>query len=121
MAITFAEISDDEDLGRRVVARARVIAPCLDTLDPTSEEGKTAIAILRGVIAELPTPGEGRLRSMSRNGTAVTLAAIASAFDGDAAVSLRALCGASAQGGLPVGKFPERSAASRVWPEERYS
>ncbi len=120
MPITHADITTDEELGRRVLARARVIAPCLDSLEKGTEDGKTAIAILRGVVAELPSPGEGRLRSISRNGTSASFAAIASAFEGDATISLRALCSSAKPSGLPVGKFPQRSAASRVWPEERY-
>ncbi|MGA6128830.1 MULTISPECIES: hypothetical protein [unclassified Microbacterium] len=120
MPITHTDITADEELGRRVLARARVIAPCLDSLDKESEEGKTAIAIIKAVIAELPSAGEARLRTVSRNGSSASFAEISSAFDGDATVSLRALCGSAAQVGLPRGRFPERSAASRSWPEERY-
>lgn len=121
MPITHSDITTDEDLGRRVLARARVIAPCLDTLTPTSENGKTAIAILKGVVAELPAPGEARLRSLSRNGTSVSMAAIASAFEGDAEISLRSLCASSGRGGLPAGSFPASSPLGRLWPEGEYS
>ena len=123
MPITHADISDDEDLGRRVLARACAgdIAPCLTTLDPDSEQGLTAIAILKGVIAEIPGPGSSRTRSLSRNGTAITLAAINSAFDDDSRASLRALCGSSSAPGLPRGSFPTTSAFGRVWPEGDYS
>ena len=121
MAITHADISTDEDLGRRVLARARVIAPCLATLDPESEEGLTAIALLKGIVAELPTPGERRVRSLSRNGTSVTLEAIASAFDSDTTASLRALCGVVSAPALPVGSFPTERAFESVWPEGGYS
>ncbi|MCG2921534.1 hypothetical protein KZ305_25960, partial [Escherichia coli] len=70
MAISHGAISSDEDLGRRVLVRARIIAPCLDTLDPESESGKDAISILKGVIAALPSAGFERAKSFSRNGTA---------------------------------------------------
>ncbi|MDJ1113233.1 hypothetical protein [Microbacterium dauci] len=122
MAITFAEISEDEELGRRVLSRARLIAPCLDSLDPDTEPGRDAIAILRGVVAELPATGQSRMRSLSRNGTAITLAAIASAFEGDAEASLRAICGAVTNGGAqPRGSFPATSPIAGLWPEGRYS
>ena len=120
MPITHSDITTDEKLGRRVLARARVIAPCLDSLDANSDEGKTAIAILEGVIAELPAAGEARLRSVSRNGSSATFEAIASAFEGDAEISLRALCGAASAGALPQGSFPESTTVRRLWPEERY-
>lgn len=121
MPITHADISTDEDLGRRVIARARVIAPCLATLDPESEEGLTAIALLKGVVGELPSPGERRVRSVSRNGTAVSLDAIVSAFDSDTVASLRALCGSTPRGALPMGSFPTTPAFGTVWPEGPYS
>tara|TARA_B100000378_G_scaffold181442_1_gene146740 strand:- start:15 stop:377 length:363 start_codon:yes stop_codon:yes gene_type:complete len=117
MPITHDDLGTDEDLGRRVLVRARIIAPCLDTLDPASEAGKNAIAILKGVIAELPAPGEGRVRSMSRNGTSISMQAVASAFEGDATVSLRSLCASLARGGLPVGSFPSERPIGRLWPE----
>jgi hypothetical protein len=119
MPITHADLTGvDEKLARRILARARVIAPCLALLEPNSEEGKDAIAILDGVIQELPAAGQGRLRSMSRNGTSITVAAIASAFEGDPTVSLRSLCGSVARGGLPVGSFPVERPLRRLWPEE---
>ncbi len=121
MAITHSDITEDEDLGRRVMARARLIAPCLATLDPDSEDGLTAIAILRGVVAELPEVGSKRTRSMSRNGTSISLEAITTAFDADARASLRSLCGMASAPGLPMGSFPAESAFGRVWPEGPYA
>lgn len=121
MAITHSDISTDEDLGRRVLARARIIAPCLATLDPESDEGNTAIALLKGVVAELPTSGERRVRSVSRNGTSVSLEAISTAFDSDTTAALRGLCGVVSAPGLPMGSFPTERAFERVWPEGPYS
>jgi hypothetical protein len=122
MSITHAELGVDEDLGRRILVRARIIAPCLDSFDAESEEGKNAIAILKGVIAELPAPGESRMRSMSRNGTSVSFAQIASAFEGDPTVSLRSLCASATRAGLPQGSFPKpHSVVERYWPEGTYS
>ena len=76
-------------------------------------------------MAELPAAGQGRVQSMSRNGTAITYAAISSAFtDGDEA-DLRSLCGQAstdaARGALPVGSFPEGGEVAVVWPEGQYS
>lgn len=122
MPITHNELGVDEDLGRRIIRRARIIAPCLATIDVNSEDGKDAIAILKGVIAELPAIGSRRTRSVSRNGTSMSFeTAIASAFDGDATDSLRALCGAIPSQALPMGSFPKEAAFGRVWPEGEYS
>lgn len=121
--ITHADLGiQDEDLARRVLVRARTIAPCIDNFSEDSEERKDAIAILKGVLAELPAAGEARIRSIGRNGTNITLADIASAFDGDASISLRSLCEAATDGaGLPLGSFPENTPLSRLFPEGSYS
>lgn len=50
--IALNEISSDDSLARRVLVRARSIAPCLDTLE--GEPRLDAIAILTGVVAEIP-------------------------------------------------------------------
>lgn len=108
----------DEDLARRVLVLARSIAPCIDAFTAASEEGKNAIAILKGVIAEIPAAGSRRTKSMSRNGTSITLADIGSAFDDDSRAALRTLCSAATPSGLPVGSFPtpDYTVASQ-WPE----
>lgn len=112
----------DEDLARRVLVRARTIAPCIDSFPAGSEQRLDAIAIIKGVVAELPAAGESRIRSMGRNGTNITLAAIASAFDGDASISLRSLCGeAAGQAGEPLGSFPELTPLSRIFREGSYT
>lgn len=108
-----------EDVARRVIAAARSIAPCLDSL--TGELRLDAIAILKGAAAELPAAGTGRVRSQSRNGTSVTWADFSSAFSADDRSSLRALCSTSAaSAGAPVGHFPVSTVACRIWPPEEY-
>lgn len=108
------------DRARLVLVRARTIAPCIDTLDKESERGKDAIAILKDVLAELPAPGERRMRGLSRNGTSITLDAVSSAFSDDNRAALRALCGATSATGLPVASFPADRLFDRLWPGERY-
>lgn len=120
MTITHTDLGVTEDLGRRILLRARIIAPCIDSFPDGSNEKKDAIAVLKGVIAELPDPGARRARSLSRNGTSISFSDIESVFDGDATVSLRALCGQQAAR-TPEGSFPASSVVPRVWPEERYS
>lgn len=105
----------DESVARRLIATARSIAPCLDTL--VNEARLNAIAVLLGVAADLPAPGTGRMRSQSRNGTSVTWADYTSAFSADDRAALRALCGASAVG-APVGSFPASTMTRRIWPPE---
>lgn len=107
----------DENVARRLIATARSIAPCLDTL--AGEDRLTAIAILLGAAAEVPAAGMGRMRSQSRNGTSVTWTDYSSAFSADDRSALRALCGASAaSAGAPVGSFPESTMTRRIWPPE---
>ncbi|MEN0021993.1 MAG: hypothetical protein AAGC61_01840 [Microbacterium sp.] len=123
MPITPTDIGGDENTARRVLVLARSIAPCIDSFPDESEQKLDAIAVLKGVLAELPAPGARRTRSLSRNGTAMSFADLDSAFDSDARTSLRALCSASADPapGIPLGSFPNDRPFARVWPEGEYS
>lgn len=122
MAITPEDIGGEENLARRILVRARGIAPCIDTFVKDSEPWKDAVAILKGVLDELPAPGQARMRSMSRNGTSISVEAIGSAFDVlDATASLRSLCGATLSSAHSVGSFPLERVFERVWPEGEYS
>lgn len=121
MAIEHGDIGSDENLARRVLVRARIIAPCLDSLDKNSEAGKDAIAILKGVVAEVPATGARRTRSLSRNGTSMSFDVIDAAFDSDARLSLQSLCGSNSAAGLPEGHFPKARPLARIWPEGEYS
>lgn len=110
----------DPDLARRVLIRARTIAPLLDTLE--GERRLDAIAVLKGVIAEIPAPGERRLRGMTRNGTAVTLGDPSSWFGPDDEISLRSLFETiDAPAAAPMGAFPIDDLFPSLWPGERYS
>lgn len=106
----------DATVALRLIATARSIAPCIDSLvDP---DKATAVAILLGVAAEVPAPGMARMKSQSRNGTSATWGDYSSAFSADDRAALRALCGASTGGG-PVGSFPVSTVARGIWcPEE---
>lgn len=101
MAITPTDLPGvDESTARLVLAVARSIAP-IEDLD--GEGRLDAIAILQTVAAELPPPGEGRIGSMSRNGTSVTFAR--SAFSDEIREALMNLCAApstTAQGSFPA-------------------
>lgn len=125
MAMKPTDIGGDENTARRVLVLARSIAPCIDSFPDGSEQKLDAIAVLKGVLAELPAPGSRRTRSLSRNGTAMSFADIESAFDADARASLRALCSAETpaadSGTLPAGSFPKRRAFERMWSEGDYT
>lgn len=108
----------DETVARRLIATARSIAPCLDTLD--GEPRADALAILLGVAAELPAAGTGRMKSQSRNGTSVTWADYSTAFTADYRSALRALCGTIGAAGAPTGSFPASTVACDIWPAEVY-
>lgn len=123
--LTPTDLGGDENLARRVLVRARSIAPCIDSLtdgpgDDDPKPKSDAIAILKGVIAEIPAAGSRRVRSKSRNGTSITYADIASAFTADDVAALRSLCSAVTSG-LPVGSFPTSRPVGRVWPEGDYT
>ena len=106
----------DANVARRLIAVARSIAPCLDTL--VDEAREDAIAILLGVAAELPAPGTGRMKTQSRNGTSVTWSDYSTAFTADYRSALRALCSTAGTAGAPVGSFPVSTITRRIWPPE---
>lgn len=122
MTITHNDLGVDEDLGRRIMVRARIIAPCIDSFPDDSPAKKDAIAILKGVIAELPETGARRARSLSRNGTSMTFD-IGSAFSDEDRSDLASLCAVASAPlpGLPLGSFPARSRVDKVWPEGEYT
>ena len=105
----------DPQVALRVLAEARTIAPSLDSLEGAAWE--SAVAILVAVAAEVPTAGSRRVRSQSRNGTAVSLDPYVSAFTAGDRAALRVLCGDSVTPGAPVGSFPVGGTVERVWPE----
>jgi hypothetical protein len=107
----------DETLALRVIATARSIAPCLQTLE--GDDRDTAIAILRGVAAEAKRRGARHVKGQSVGPARVDYGAAESWFFPDDRAPLRALCGGSAPTGGPIGSFPTSSLVSRLWPEER--
>ena len=112
-----ADIGGDEDLARRILVRARSIAPCIFTFADDSEEAADAIAILRGVFAEAPAPGSRRVKSQRVGGAAVDYELGGGLFTTDDIGLLRALCASTPTGGVPVGSFPPAGILTRLWPE----
>ena len=117
------ELSTDEDLARRVLVRARSLAPGLDELPEGSERHLDAVAILKNVVAEVPPPGAARVKSKGRNGTTISYNDPRGAFTDDDIASLRSLVAAAPaeSAGLPVGSFPTARAFGREWAEGEYS
>jgi hypothetical protein len=114
------QLSSDEDLARRILVRARSIAPGIDLIPDDDDRKLDAIAILKGVIAEIPAPGAGRVKSRGRNGTTISYNDPRGAFTDDDMASLRSLV-AALPAGLPIGSFPEARAFGREWAEGPYS
>jgi hypothetical protein len=109
---------DDTRLARTVIAVARTIAPCLDSLAGDARDD--AIAILSGVAAD--AENAPRNVTSQKAGTAsVTYGTVRSLFTDDDRAALRALCaapGVPESAGHPVGRFPyESRALGAVWPE----
>lgn len=122
MTITAEDLNvPDELLARRVLAHARVIAPCLQTL--TGDAREDAIAILQGVAREAMARGARSVVSQSVGTARVSYGSASSWFTDDDRAALRVLCPAVAESvasaGHPVGRFPNPTRAYKtVWPEE---
>ena len=112
----------DEDIARRVLVRAREIAPGIRTVVPGSEEQRDALAILRGVAARAAGLGAGTVASKGRNGTSISFRDIKSAFFDDDITSLRAIFAMPGEkpAGMPVGSFPDDRPLRNLWPEGDY-
>lgn len=111
-------VPDDVDVARTVFAYARSIAPCIVSLDPESDDGLQAIAILRGVQAEVTGRGNRQVSSQRIGAAAVTYRDVSSAFTVDDRAGLRALCAPQTGAGGPQGSFPDPSReVARLWPE----
>lgn len=113
--------ASDALLARRVLAHARVIAPCLQTL--TGDAREDAIAILQGVAREAMARGTRSVVSQSVGTARVSYGSASSWFTDDDRAALRVLCPAVAESvasaGHPVGRFPKPTRAYKtVWPEE---
>lgn len=110
----------EEDVARRIIVAARSIAPCIDSFPDESEEKKNAIAILRGVAAEVPTAGSRRVRAQ-RIGSASVDYWNADTWMPEDRSALRSMCSAAPAAGGPLGSFPPAGIIGGVWPEGRYS
>lgn len=115
------DLGGDEDIARRVLVRARSIAPAIVTFPSGSEPYKDAVAILKAVAKRLAGMGTGTVASQGRNGTSLSTRDIRSAFFLDDIDGLRSLTldGVEAQSavGMPLGSFPTERPLSTVWPE----
>lgn len=113
-------IGPDENIARRVLMRARRIAPCMATWPEALNLRADAIAILKAVYARATVVGTGAIASQSRNGTSISLRQINSAWTQEDIDDLRALCeqaSASPAGAFPQASFPTDRPLSKLWPE----
>jgi hypothetical protein len=108
----------DETTALRVIAHARSIAPCLDSLD--GELKKSAVAVLTGVAREAVGRGSRAVKRQNVGPAGIEYVPAASWFTDDDRSALRAMCSvvAGPTPGLPVGRFPKAGLLSRVWPEQ---
>jgi hypothetical protein len=121
-AIQPTDIGADADLARRILIRAREIAPLIVTFDTGTEPRADALAILKGVYKRAEEIGTGTTASRSRNGTSISSRDVRSAFFDDDLSGLRLLQAEAAgdtvsRPGLPRGSFPTDRPVSRLWPE----
>lgn len=117
------DIGTDEDLARRILIRARRVAPCIHSWPGDSELRVEAIAVLKGVYARAAQVGTGVIASQSRNGTSISLRAVESAWTVEDLDALRSLCelAPTERPGLPQGSFPLARPLSNLFPEGEYS
>jgi hypothetical protein len=107
----------DQDVARRVIAEARSIAPCLDSL--AGEPRYDAIAIIKGIAVEGAGRGSRLIKSQRMGPGQVEYFDVASWFSAGDRAALRALCtdGSTDPVGLPVGSFPLDQPFDSIWPE----
>lgn len=120
--IAAADVGPDENVARRILMRARRLAPCMATWPEELDLRQDAIAILKAVYARATVIGTGAIASQSRNGTSISLRQINSAWTQEDIDDLRSLCGqasAAPAGALPLGSFPTDRPLSKLWPEDR--
>lgn len=118
MAIKPTDLGTDEDLARRVLVHARIIAPCLDSFADDSEERKNALAILRGIVADVAGRGSRFVRSQGVLGASVTYERAASYFEATDRIGLQSLCGAApTRSAASRASFPKPGIVTRMWPE----
>lgn len=112
-----ADISDDRDLGLRVLAYVRPVAPCLQSL-ADDHDRETAIAILKQLARTVQAHTAG-LKSRAAGDwswTYMSDAEMGGYLGVDDRAALRALCGTpTGAGGGPVGSFPTPVDYSRVF------
>ncbi len=121
--INASELGVTDDVARRILVRARAVAPCIFSLAEGSEERKDALAILKAVAARaaaLEAEGVGVVASQGRNGTSISFRDVKSAFFDEDIEGLRSLCGEAAlvPRPLPQGSFPTARPIAGLWPEE---
>lgn len=120
MAITPTDLLPvTEDPARQVLAIARSIAPCLQTL--AGEDRLTAIAILKAVGSVGASRGSPLVKSQRVGAAAVEYVVDGSWFSTDQRAGLRALCTATEteSGAHPLGDFPDfPRVVSRMFPED---
>lgn len=105
----------DEDTAWRIIAVARSIAPCIDTVE--GDALSQVIAILKGVAGEVKERGSRHIGSQSVPGAAVRYVDVPSCFFADDRAALRSLCSASNDPGGPIGSFPRAGIVDRLFPE----
>lgn len=117
MAIDPADlVGIDAAMAARVIAVARSIAPCLDSL--VDADRTLAIGILTSVASEATARGMRGVKSQRIGPAAVEYFSATSWFADDDRAALRGLCPAVAVPGTPIGEFPTPGIIDRVWPEQ---
>lgn len=116
--IQHSDITNDEDLGRMILIRARRIAPQITTVADGTDEKADAVAVLRLVAKRAVEAGTGAIASQSRNGTSITRRDIGSAFRSEDLDALRTIFDIPAVVSAgPVGSFPPAGVITGLWPE----
>ena len=115
------EISDDPEIGMRVLAYTVTFAPCVSELEVADAHYDRALAILRAAARTL----DGQVRGLKKKVAGdwsweyLSESEMGSVFTSDDRSALAAMCGATAgtsSAGGPVGSFPPPHDAYRgLW------
>ncbi|APZ81758.1 hypothetical protein NCPPB3778_8 [Rathayibacter phage NCPPB3778] len=117
--ISHSDVGPDEFLARQILVLAKSIAPCLSSIDDTSEEAADAVSILRRVYSNATQRGPGYIKSQRIGSASVEYGDLSSMFDSDSRAALKAVCSQwqTNAAGLSMGAFPLERPIAQIWPE----
>ena len=118
-AVLISDLDGDVSIAKQVLAYARTLAPCIDSLERNSPQWDDVVAILIGARRTLESRPTGAVRKQTAGAWSkewFSRDELGSAFGVDDLRVLRSLCeeGIAARG--PIGSFPPPRDLGRLFP-----